>query len=154
MTFRVVRDDLSRADTQALLALHRGTLLAETPPGHAFVLDGDELKAPGVFFYAVRDADELVAIGALKLLGDGRAELKSMRTDPCHLRRGAAACLLDRLIEEARAMALQGLSLETGTSPPFEPALALYRSRGFRAGPAFADYPADSPHNCYLHLKL
>jgi putative acetyltransferase len=151
---RVEPDDLSRPDTRALLGLHRGQLLAETPPGHAFVLDAAALREPDVAFFSVRDGDAVIAIGALKRLGPDHAELKSMRTHPDHLRRGAAALLLDRLIAEARAQGLRRLSLETGTALLFEPALALYRSRNFRDGPAFADYPPDSPHNRYLHLAL
>lgn len=154
MTLEVVPDDLSRADTQALVAFHRGRLLAETPPGHAFVLAGDALRGPDVRLFSVREGGEVIAIGALKLLGDGSGELKSMRTHPDHLRKGAAALLLDRLIAEARGLGLGRLSLETGTAAQFAPALALYRGRGFRDGPAFADYPPDSPHNCYLHLEL
>lgn len=154
MSFTVGPDDLSGPATQALVALHQGRLLAETPPGHAFVLGADALRQPDVHFFSVRDGDAVIAIGALKQLGDGTGELKSMRTHPDHLRRGAAALLLDRLIAEGRARGLTRLSLETGTAPQFEPALALYRSRGFQDGPAFADYPTDSPHNCYLHLEL
>ena len=45
------------------------------------------------------------------------------------------------------------LSLETGQGPAFEPALALYRRRGFVDGEAFADY-VRSPFNQFLHLVL
>jgi putative acetyltransferase len=154
MSLAVVPDDLSRPDTLALIALHQGQMLAETPPGHAFVLGGDALRQPDVFMFSVQENGRVIAIGALKLLGDGTGELKSMRTHPDHLRKGAAALLLDRLIEQGRTLGLKRLSLETGTAPQFEPALALYRNRGFRDGPVFADYPPDSPHNCYLHLEL
>jgi len=58
-----------------------------------------------------------------------------MRTHPAFLRQGAGALLLDHMIAEARH-----LSLETGSGPAFEPALALYRSRGFTGGDPFADY--------------
>jgi putative acetyltransferase len=45
------------------------------------------------------------------------------------------------------------LSLETGSGIVFEPALALYRRRGFVDGEAFAQY-VRSPFNQFLHLEL
>ena len=76
-----------------------------------------------------------------------------MRTHPDHLRRGVAAALLERIIQEARARGLRRLSLETGSGPAFEPALALYRKRGFVDGEPFADYKR-SAFNQFLHLRL
>lgn len=76
-----------------------------------------------------------------------------MRTHPDRLRRGVAAALLDYIIAEARARGLRRLSLETGGSPAFEPALALYRKRGFTDSEPFADY-ARSAFNQFLHLDL
>jgi putative acetyltransferase len=76
-----------------------------------------------------------------------------MRTAPSHLRRGVAAAVLDHIVSEARRRGLTRLSLETGTGPRFEPALALYRKRGFVDGEAFADY-RPSPFNQFLHLDL
>ena len=76
-----------------------------------------------------------------------------MRTDPRHLRKGVAAAMLDHIIAEARARGLRRLSLETGSGPAFEPALALYRGRGFVHGEAFADYrPSDFSQ--FLHMDL
>jgi hypothetical protein len=48
---------------------------------------------------------------------------------------------------------LTRLSLETGSGPAFDAALALYRKRGFQTGGAFADYKA-SEFNQFLHLPL
>jgi putative acetyltransferase len=76
-----------------------------------------------------------------------------MRTHPRYLRRGVGAALLDRIIEEARTRKLRRLSLETGRGPAFEPALALYRRRGFVDGGAFSDY-VQSEFNQFLHMSL
>jgi putative acetyltransferase len=96
---------------------------------------------------------EIVGIGALKELGGDHAELKSMRTHPDHLRKGVAAVLLEHILAEANARGLKRLSLETGSGPSFEPALALYRRRGFVNGEAFSDYRS-GPFNQFLHLSL
>lgn len=146
-------DDLTDPQTLALLALHLHGMASNSPPGHSFALDVSGLKAPGVTLYGAWDGEALAGIGALKILGDGTAELKSMRTHPDHLRKGVGAALLEHIIAEARARGVVRLSLETGSGEAFEPALELYRRRGFFPGPAFADYVA-SPFNQFLHLNL
>ncbi len=151
--FEIHVDDLTSELTRRLLALHLAGMHASSPPGSVFALDLSGLQAPGVTVWSVRDGSEVVGIGALKELGDGSGEVKSMRTHPDHLRRGVAALLLDHIVDEAKARGLTGLSLETGSGPAFEPALALYRKHGFVNGKAFADY-LPSAFNQFLHLKL
>lgn len=146
-------DDLSSEPTRALLALHLAGMHANSPAGHVFALDLSGLQAPGVSVWSAWDGDAIVSIGALKELGDGTGELKSMRTHPDHLRKGGAAALLEHIIAEARARGLRRLSLETGSGPAFDAALTLYRRRGFRDGEAFGDY-VRSDFNQFLHLDL
>jgi putative acetyltransferase len=118
-----------------------------------FALDLSGLKAPCVTVWSAWHGGEIAGIGALKELGDGTGELKSMRTHPAHLRKGVAALLLEHIVAEAKARGLRRLSLETGSGPAFEPALALYRKRGFVEGEAFSDY-RPSAFNQFLHLPL
>lgn len=94
-----------------------------------------------------------MAIGALKEIDASTGEAKSMRTARAHLRRGAAALLLEHLITTARDRGYRRLSLETGSGPAFEPALALYRRYGFKNGEPFGAYEA-SAFNQFLHLQL
>lgn len=153
MTMRVVAGDLSDPAVVALLEAHVAAMRANSPPGMAYVLDLDGLRRPEIDFFAVREGEALLAIGALKRLDAVSGELKSMRTATAHLRRGAAARLLDHMIALARARGWRRLSLETGTGPYFDAALTLYRSRGFRNGAVFGDYAA-SAFNQFLHLDL
>jgi putative acetyltransferase len=151
--FDIRDDDLTGEPTRRLLALHLAGMQANTPPEHVFALDLSGLQSPGITVWSVWDGGEVAGVGALKELGDGSAELKSMRTDPAHLRRGVAAALLDHIVEAARGRGLRRLSLETGRGPAFEPALALYRKRGFANGAAFSDYqPSDFSQ--FLHMDL
>jgi putative acetyltransferase len=53
----------------------------------------------------------------------------------------------------ARARGYHRLSLETGSGPAFEPALALYRRYGFENGQVFGGYEA-SAFNQFMHLQL
>lgn len=146
-------DDLSGAPTRDLLALHLSGMHANSPPGHVFALDLTGLKAPGVSVWSAWRGAAIAGIGALKDLGGGLGEIKSMRTHPDHLRQGVAAAILERIIGEARARGLRRISLETGRGPAFDAALALYRRRGFTNGEAFADYVA-SDFNQFMHLDL
>lgn len=150
----VRRDDPTSPAAAALVARHLDGVGLTTGPEHRFVLDARELSAPDVAFFTAWDGGELAGIGAIKDLGSGHAEVKSMRTDPAHLRKGVGAAILSSLITEARKRGFERLSLETGTSEDFVPAHALYRRFGFADCPAFADYPADSPYNCYMTLRL
>jgi len=146
-------DDLRSQATLDLLRLHLEGMRATSPPGSVFALDLSGLRTPGVTVWTAWVDDAIAGIGALKDLGDRTGEIKSMRTHPDFLRRGVAAALLEHVIEVARARGMTRLSLETGSGPAFEPALALYRRRGFVDGEAFADYRR-SAFNQFLHLRL
>ena len=146
-------DDLSDEPVRALLALHLAGMHASSPAGHVFALDLSGLRAPDITVWSARIGSEVAGVGALKRVDGSRGEVKSMRTHPDHLRKGVAASLLERIIAVARDRGYRWLSLETGSGPSFDAALALYRRRGFVHGEAFGDYlPSD--FNQFLHLDL
>jgi putative acetyltransferase len=151
--FQIRIDDVSGAPTRSLLALHLAGMHANSPPGSVFALDLSGLQVPEVTVWTAWHADRVAGVGALKQLSGIFGEVKSMRTHPNFLRQGVANALLDYIIAEARARKLTRLSLETGSGPTFDPALALYRKRGFVDGEAFADYQK-SAFNQFLHLTL
>jgi putative acetyltransferase len=146
-------DDLSSPSTQALVRLHLTEMHANSPPKYAFALNLSELQNPALTVWSAWNADEILGMGALKQIDSRSGEVKSMRTHPNHLRRGVASALLEHIILHARARAYGRLSLETGSGPAFEAALALYRRRGFIDGEPFADYTR-SDFNQFLHLRL
>ncbi len=152
-TFEIRHDDLSGEATRALLRLHLQGMRANSPPGAVFALDLSGLGAPQVTVWSAWAGSAVVGIGALKDLGDGAGELKSMRTHPDFLRRGVGGAILEHIIGAARQRGLERLSLETGSGPAFEPALSLYRRRGFSSGEAFGGYQR-SEFNQFLHLAL
>ena len=136
-----------------LLRLHVEGMHASSPPGTCFVLDVSGLKVPELSFFTVWDGPSLMGMGAIKELDDTSGEVKSMRTDPKHLRKGVGEKLLVHILDVAKARRYRRLSLETGTSAEFEAALELYRKHGFVKGEAFADYEP-SAHNQFFHLDL
>ncbi len=147
------QDDLSHEAVRALLAIHLDGMHANSPPGAVTALDLSGLQLPEVTVWTVWRHGAVAGIGALKELGDGAGELKSMRTHPDHLRQGVAAALLDFMIAQARLRGLSRLSLETGSGPAFEAAHALYTSRGFVPGGVFADYRR-SQFNRFFHRSI
>jgi len=153
MKFDIREDDLSSEQTRALLAIHLAGMHASSPPGSVFALDLSGLKSPEITVWTAWAGDRVASIGALKMLGRDSAEIKSMRTHPDFLRKGAATAILEHAISIAATRGVRRLSLETGSGPAFEPALTLYRRRGFINGDAFSDYE-QSPFNQFLHLEL
>jgi len=151
LTIRV--DDLSGQAVRDLLALHLRAMQDHSPPGMVHALDLSGLTGPDITVWSVWRGEAVAGIGALRRLTPEHGELKSMRTHPDHLRQGVAAALLEHIIETARADGVRRLSLETGSGPAFEPALALYRRRGFVGGAAFGDY-VGTDFNQFLHLDL
>jgi putative acetyltransferase len=138
---------------QALLRLHLAGMHASSPPGTSFALDDSGLRQASITVWTAWAGDAIAGMGALKALAPDWGELKSMRTHPDFLRQGVGAVLLEHIIAVARARGMRRLSLETGTGPAFEPALGLYRRRGFVDGEAFAGYPP-SAFNRFMHLRL
>ena len=150
---RVARASLDNPDVREMIAYHQQDMEAMSPPGTSWALDLSGLTGPAVSVLGAWEGETLVGIGALKRLGDGVAELKSMRTHPDHLGKGVAKALLAELIELSRSEGYRRLSLETGTSEEFRPAIGLYTRHGFEVGEAFSEYE-NGPHNQCYHLDL
>ena len=136
-----------------LLTYHAGSMLESSPAGHTHFLDLSGLRRPDVTFYTAWDDVALLAMGALREHGERLGEIKSMRTVPDRLGEGHGRAMLRHIIAEARGRGMAALSLETGSGPAFEPALALYRSEGFVPCGPFADYRA-TDFNRFMTLKL
>ena len=150
---RIAFGDLDDPRILALLQTHLTQCRAETAAGSAHALDVSGLKAADVEFYAGWEGDALVGVGALKQLGDGRGEVKSMHTTAAKRRTGVGVEMLAHLVRRARALGLKRVSLETGSWDFFLPARRLYRRYGFCDCPPFAPYKAD-PNSVFLTLDL
>jgi putative acetyltransferase len=138
---------------KALLEYHLRGMHANSPPGHVFALDWSGLQKPEISFYAGWSDGVPVVIGALKDLGDGSGEVKSMRAAEGHSGKGHGETMLLHIIEQARARGFRRLSLETGSGPAFDPAVSLYRKHGFVEGGEFGGY-VKSDFNRLFHLAL
>ena len=149
----IVPGDFANPQLLALLRLHLAGMYASSPPESVNAFDLSRLKAPDICVYTAWRDDKLLGMAALKEIDAVTGEIKSMRTDPAHLRQGVAAALLDHILGVARERDYRRLSLETGIGAAFEPALALYRKNGFVDGEPFGGYTV-TPFNLFLHLGL
>ena len=150
---RIKEDDLTGAEIRALLETHFAGMLASSPPGSCHFLDFDGLNAPDVTFWSIWDGDSLAGCGALKKLGAEHGEIKSMRTHADHLRKGVAARMLEHIIATAKKRGYRRLSLETGSTPDFDAAHALYLRNRFEYCLPFGGYVED-PFSRYMTLAL
>lgn len=146
-------DDLSRAAVQALLSEHLEDMYATSPPESVHALDLDALRAPDISFYSAWDGETLLGCGALRDLGDGHLEIKSMRAARDQRGRGTGAAILRHLLDEAVRRGGVRISLETGVEPYFEPARRLYLRHGFVECPPFGDYLPD-PNSVFMTREL
>jgi putative acetyltransferase len=145
--------DLDSPDVQALVEFHYAQLRAISPPEACNVLPAVGLKDPAVTFWSVRDSGELVGIGALKELARDHGEVKSLRAAPTAVGRGVGRATLRHIVSEACTRGYSRLSLETGNTEPFTPALRLYESEGFTPWGPFGDYH-DIPFSSFYTRRL
>jgi putative acetyltransferase len=150
---RIVVDDLRGPEIATLLEAHTAELRSISPPESKHALDLDGLRTPDTTMWTVWAGDVLIGCAALKDLGDGHGELKSMRVVREYTGRGIASMLLRHIIGEARARGFQRISLETGAMAFFEPAHRLYRKHGFAPCGPFGAYVED-PNSVFMTMVL
>lgn len=146
-------DDLKGEEIAKFLIEHHAEMLLHTPPESIHALDINELRSPDVTFWSAWINEDLAGCGALKELDSGHGEVKSMRTSQSYLRKGVAAAILDKILEEAKTRGYSYLSLETGSNEPFLPAQHLYKSFGFEYCDPFSDYIED-PYSVFMTRKV
>jgi len=149
----IVAGGLDHPAVIALLAEHLAGMHEHTPPESIHALDLSGLRAPDITFWGAWRKDALLGCGALRELDSSHGEIKSMRTAREHLGQGVASALLRHIIAEARQRGYRRLSLETGSSPAFRPALSMYEKFGFVYCGPFGDYRND-PFSRFMRLDL
>ena len=138
----------SPAATALITALNTELAASYSEPGAThFRLDPDEVAPGAGCFLVVRRGGVPIGCGAVRALRDnaslrelgvGVGELKRMYVAPEARGQGIGHALVLRLEQEARALGLTRLVLETGTRQ--EAALALYRRLGFTDIAPYGEY--------------
>ena len=126
-------------DVVDLLSLGAVYARALYPAENCFLLNVDELEAPGVDVYVARnEGGRALGMAALVPWGTAVTELKRMFVRPEARNQGVASALLARIEVDARANGLRQIVLETGTK--HDAAQALYSRHGFVKIPQFGIY--------------
>ncbi len=146
-------DDLTGPEIAELIAIHAGTMLAASPPESCHFLPIDGLRQPSVSVWSLWEEGALLGCGALKDLGNGTGEIKSMHTREVLRGRGLGRRMLEHILAEARRRNYTALFLETGSMDAFVPARRLYEAYGFDYCGPFGDYTED-PHSVFMCLPL
>ena len=108
--------------------------------------DHDVAIGKGGFFVAYLD-DAPAACGAVRSLGDGRAEVKRMYTRPAFGGQGVGAAVLSHLEGCARDLGAASLVLETGPKQP--EAVRLYERFGLARCDCWGEYANEPRSLCY-----
>ena len=140
-------------DVIELLQAHLEFAQDTSPAEHVHALDLSSLMTPEITFCTARRGGELLGVGALRDLGDGRSEIKSMHTAVSARGQRVGRLMLERLVELAQSRSHTWVGLETGTMEAFAPARALYESFGFAQCTPFEGYTANNFSLC-MSLRL
>lgn len=146
-------DDLQGAATRALIRDHLRQMREISPEESCHALDVDALVDPSITVWSAWVGDELAGVGALAMMDARNAEIKSMRVAAPFLGRGVGRALLTHITAIARERGVEALWLETGSTPEFHPAVALYESAGFTRCAPFGTYVVD-PYSIFLTRRL
>jgi len=130
--------DLLRQSDEYTLSLY--------PSESAYLLDINELEAPGVSVFVARRDGVARGIAALATRNNGTAELKRVFVDPAARGSGVAGSLLRAVEAAALGQGIGVLQLETGEPQP--EAIALYTKVGFERIPRFGQYTNDPLSVC------
>ncbi len=153
MTLTIDLESPLAADLDLMFQRHTAEMQADTPPESIHMLPKDALTDPAIAFFVIRDAGRPVAMGAVKDLGEGEGEVKSMHVLAEARGRGLSRMLLRHLVAHARQSGLRRLSLETGVQPGFVAARGLYAGAGFSECPPFGAYRVD-PNSVFMTMSL
>ena len=138
-----IEGNFDQSEVNQLLKKHFIELRAASPEGSAHVLDIPGLKVPSIKFWSLWKKNELIGCGALKLLGQDHGEFKSIRIHDNFRGKGYGIKIIDHLINNAKKLGINRLSIETGAGEFFTPARKLFNKCGFKPCPPFAHYKED-----------
>ncbi len=140
---KTIEGNFENPHVNELLKKHFIELRAASPEGSAHVLDIEGLKVPSIKFWSLWNDNQLMGCGALKILEDRHGEFKSIRLHDYFRKKGNGIKLMSHLIEEAKKINIQQISIETGAGQFFGPARKLFKSCGFKPCKPFAHYKED-----------
>ncbi|MGO4129288.1 GNAT family N-acetyltransferase [Inquilinus sp. YAF38] len=152
MTATLIAPEPPRQDAVLDLIRQSDALMASLYPAESnHMLDIASLEQPEMRFFVARREGRVVGCGALRVSGNGQAELKRMFVDPATRGLKVGRDLLARIEDEARGLGVRLIQLETGIHQP--EAIGLYRRFGYRDCGPFGGYGPD-PLSLFMEKAL
>ena len=140
---KLIEGSFDNPEVNNLLEKHFKELRSVSPEGSAHVLDIPGLKISSIKFWSLWKNDELLGCGALKFLEKEHGEFKSIRIHNDFRNQGNGINVINHLINEAKKLNINRLSIETGAGDFFIPARKLFKKCGFETCEPFAHYKED-----------
>lgn len=147
----IAREDPRQPEVQRLVGELDAMFAALYPAESNHLLDIETLAKEDTRFFVVRLKDEALGCGALWLRED-YGEVKRVYVRPEARGRRIGHLIMRRLEQEARALDLRLLRLETGVQQP--EALSLFAAAGFTRCAAFGDYPTDDANSVFMEKRI
>ena len=138
-----IEGNFDHPEVNQLLTKHFIELRAASPEGSAHVLDIAGLKVPSIKFWSLWENTRLMGCGALKFLNDNHGEFKSIRVHDKFRNKGYGIKIIKHLINEAKKLNIERISIETGAGDFFKPARKLFQKCDFELCEPFAHYKDD-----------
>ena len=138
-----IEGNFDNPEVHELLIKHFIELRSVSPKGSAHVLDIADLKDPSIKLWSLWEEESLMGSGALKFLDKEHGEFKSIRIDDKFRGKGNGSKVINYLINEAKKLNIERLSLETGAGNFFLNARKLFTKSGFEPCEPFSHYKND-----------
>ena len=138
-----IEGNFENPEVHELLTKHFVELRAASPEGSAHVLDIPGLQVPSIKYWSLWQSNKLMGCGALKFLDNKHGEFKSIRIHDNFRNKGYGINVINHLINEAKKLRIERLSIETGAGEFFKPARKLFKQCGFEICKPFAHYKED-----------
>ena len=148
-----IENNFDNIEVHDLLVKHFIELRSVSPDGSAHVLDIAGLKVSSIKFWSLWEGEELMGIGAIKFLNKTHGEFKSIRVNDKFRNKGFGLKVINHLINEARKLNIEQLSLETGAGKFFLYARKLFVKCGFKTCDPFAHYEKDV-NSVYMSMLI
>ena len=148
-----VEGNFDNTKVNNLLKKHFIELRSVSPAGSTHVLDVEGLKDPSIKFWSLWENEKLIGCGALKFLDSQHGEFKSIRVADEFRKKGFGEKIIFHLIEEAKKLKINKISIETGSGNFFKSARELFKKFGFEPCEPFAHYTED-PNSCYYTKNI
>jgi putative acetyltransferase len=148
-----IEGNFDNLEVHKLLTKHFIELRSVSPEGSTHVLDIAGLKDPSIKFWSLWEKNDLMGCGALKFLDKKHGEFKSIRVNDKFKAKGNGSKVINYLINEAKKINIEKLSLETGSGEFFKPARKLFIKCGFKICEPFSHYKKDI-NSVYMSMLI